>query len=311
MLRAVELVVVVATINSGYSEGYELQPGRGGDQPRRGLQAGAGQIELESAVATPFVEQVEASATNPAFPGHTTYLVAGGQHATLDLTVGGKRRALQGGGIEVESMAVRAIVDEVSTGGATNPVFPGHTTYRCSLQLMGDARNVYTIYGTEADPMNIPGAFQTPAPFGANVGGVNPVFFAVPACGVGERLESGQGYACARDSWLTVGLTEGDPSSMLATIGVDWASWTEMQGITVDNGMVFWMSPDDGPTSSDADGKGPGLAAGNIVVAQITLLETHQATLRLNAQGRTTAPAVEVPQVIRRPPLCGGIRLAG
>jgi hypothetical protein len=42
-----------------------LQPGRGGDQPRRGLQASAGQIELESAVATPVVEQVEASATNP------------------------------------------------------------------------------------------------------------------------------------------------------------------------------------------------------------------------------------------------------
>ena len=36
------------------------------------------------------------------------------------------------------------------------------------------------------------------------------------------------------------------------------------------------MAPDDGPTPSDADGKGPGLMAGNAVVAQITLLEAHQ-----------------------------------
>jgi hypothetical protein len=84
---------------------------------------------------------------------------------------------------------------------------------------------------------------------------------------------------------------------MLSSIGVDWASWTEMQGVTVDNGAIFWMSPDDGPTSSDADGQGPGLVAGKIVVAQITLLETQQLerveTLTLNAQGRTTAPAAE------------------
>jgi hypothetical protein len=207
------------------------------------------------------------------------------------------RPSASGGGIEVESKAVRAVVDQVSAS-ATNPAFPGHTTYRCSLQLMGDARNVYTIYGTEANPMNIPGAFQTPAPFGVNVGGVNPAFLAVPTCGVGEQAAGGQGHACARDSWLTVGLTEGDPSSMLSSIGIDWVSWTETHGVTVDNGAVFWMSPDDGPTSFDVDGKGPlngnfrgqfGLMAGNIVVAQITLLETHQATLKLNAQGRTTA----------------------
>jgi hypothetical protein len=36
--------------------------------------------------------------------------------------------------------------------------------------------------------MDIPGAFQTPAPFGANVGGVNPAFLAYPSCGVYTRI---------------------------------------------------------------------------------------------------------------------------
>ena len=58
------------------------------------------------------------------------------------------RPGASGGGIEVESSAVRAVLEQVSASAA-NPDFPGHTTYRCSLQLMGDARNVYTIYGAE------------------------------------------------------------------------------------------------------------------------------------------------------------------
>ena len=56
--------------------------------------------------------------------------------ACVVTTVEGQGSAV-GGGIEVESTAVRAVVDQVSAS-ATNPAFPGHTTYRCSLQLMGD-----------------------------------------------------------------------------------------------------------------------------------------------------------------------------
>jgi hypothetical protein len=39
---------------------------------------------------------------------------------------------------------------------------------------------------------------QAAVPFGANLGGVNPLFFAIPQCD-----------GCAYDSWLSVGATDG------------------------------------------------------------------------------------------------------
>jgi hypothetical protein len=190
------------------------------------------------------------------------------------------------GRTRVERFAADAVVEQVSASAA-NQAFPGYTTYRCSMQLMGDATNLYTVFGTAAHPMYIPQAFQTPLPFGVHVGGVNPAFLSVPACGVGHQADGGNGHACGHDSWLTVGLTDGNDKDLISHIGIDWASWTEEQGLTVDNGAIFWMNPDDGPTPTDTDGPGPGSVAGNIVVAQITLPEAHEATLTLSAQGRT------------------------
>jgi len=46
---------------------------------------------------------------------------------------------------------------------------PGYTTYRLSLQLSGDAGNVYTIFGRENTAMSFPPAYQVAAPFGSNV----------------------------------------------------------------------------------------------------------------------------------------------
>ena len=51
---------------------------------------------------------------------------------------------------------------------------------------------------------------------------------------------------------------------------------------TVPTGAIFWMDPDSGPTMTDGQH-----SQGNIVVAQITLPEAHDATLTLSAQGRT------------------------
>jgi hypothetical protein len=52
----------------------------------------------------------------------------------------------------------------------------GYDTYRFSANLKGNARNLYTIYGTETSLMTIPDAYQvTTIPFGPNTG-YNPVF---------------------------------------------------------------------------------------------------------------------------------------
>jgi len=66
-------------------------------------------------------------------------------------------------GISIENGDAIGVVEAVGQG------IPGYTTYRLSLQLSGDAGNVYTIFGRENDKMSFPPAYQVAAPFGANV----------------------------------------------------------------------------------------------------------------------------------------------
>jgi hypothetical protein len=205
--------------------------------------------------------------------------------------------------VESERDAVTPIVTQIVTSRG-NPDLPAHTTYVCSLQLKGDAINLHTIYGSKASPMLIPAAYQTPPPFGVDTGGVHDSFFALPACGIGVSDTGEQGQGCQRDSWLTVGITRGNDENFLGDVGIDWDSWTAELGATVDDGAVFWLSKDDGPNPNDVNGKvtlkGEGSAGligedsaplHSIVVAQITIPEGSQATLRLSAQGRKTMPA--------------------
>jgi hypothetical protein len=117
----------------------------------------------------------------------------------------------------------------------------GYTTYRLSLQLQRDAKNVYTIYGDTTSgsnhPMSFPPAYQVAAPFGANVGGVADQLIAV--------------HADAKyDSWLTIGLTDGNRAGDISSIDIDWADWDENVGLTVGDGAVFWMATDNGPTEA-------------------------------------------------------------
>jgi hypothetical protein len=76
------------------------------------------------------------------------------------------------------------------------------------------------------------------------------------------------------DGWLTVGITGGDTTGALSSIGLDFDGWTADAGLTTDNGAVFWMSPDDGPSDS-------------AVIAQVTVSGAFTATV--SAQGRSTS----------------------
>jgi hypothetical protein len=145
-------------------------------------------------------------------------------------------------------------VTQTSTDG------PG-TTYQLGLDLSGSAKNVYTIYGDSASTMAIPAAYQSDAPFGSNIGGVAAAFVAaVPTT--------------ADDSWLTVGITGGDGGGSMSSIGIDWSTWTAGSALSTDNGAVFWMSPDAGPS-------------GSAVITQITVTGDFSATI--SAQGRATS----------------------
>ena len=103
-----------------------------------------------------------------------------------------------GGGGRIEYVTENAVgkVDVYENNGLA-----GYTTYRLSLQLQRDAKNVYTIYGDTTSgsnhPMSFPPAYQVAAPFGANIGGVADQLIAVHA-------------DATYDSWLTVGVTGGN-----------------------------------------------------------------------------------------------------
>jgi hypothetical protein len=143
----------------------------------------------------------------------------------------------------------------------------GYDTYVLTATLTAAAQNVYSIFGNADFAFSIPAAYQADTPFGANTGGVNPEFFAINA-------------NSEFDSYLTIGLTDGDSAGALSSIGLDFASWTESAGLATDNGAVFFMAPDDGPSSS-------------AVVAQLTIPAGTSATAVMGLQGRPAGHTID------------------
>ena len=153
-----------------------------------------------------------------------------------------------------------AVVETLATS------MPGYTTFRLSASLHDTAANLYAIEGTTDSPMEIPAAYQVAAPFGADVGGANPAFFPTAS---NEAL----GFA-EFDSWLTVGPTTGEGGG-LSAVGVDFGSWSESNGLLVDDGSVFWMDPNAAP-------------GGFVTVAQLTVPAGSSGTVTMGMQGHAT-----------------------
>eukprot|EP01047_Picozoa_sp_COSAG01_P010849 COSAG01_NODE_468_length_16589_cov_4.457429_10_plen_663_part_00 len=123
-----------------------------------------------------------------------------------------------------------------------------HVTVRLTVSLHKDASTLYSVVGSSSGALTLPPAYQVAPPFGRNVGGVSPALFPV-------RAEA------EFDSYLTVGLTNGDPSNSLSSVGLDWTKWDASTGVVNSNCAVFWMSPPKTTARRGAD----------IVVAQLTL----------------------------------------
>jgi hypothetical protein len=211
---------------------------------------------------------------------------------------------------------VTGVVEESSASVAAQGV-ADHTTYRLGVKLSGDAETMYTIFGREGSNMTFPPAFQVADPFGTNVspsptlgdhcslwdpgpirvflyhvycilswslrqiGGVNPQFYPM-------------GKKSKFDSWLTVGLTTGDSSSALGSVGESFDGWSETKGLTTSDGGIFWMDPRNGPSmkkpygaSGSEDWWAKQHAAAHIVIAQLTVAKGSSFDAQVNIQGHT------------------------
>ena len=108
-------------------------------------------------------------------------------------------RQLQADGSTMVTDYVNPVIDELKTVAIEiDGVEVQHTIYRLSLELTNAAAtNVYTIFGVDGSPMNMPAAWQSDGlPCDEDTGGVNPELIAYFPL-------------CEYDSWLTVGITEG------------------------------------------------------------------------------------------------------
>eukprot|EP01043_Picozoa_sp_COSAG02_P009038 COSAG02_NODE_300_length_25279_cov_159.676529_19_plen_542_part_00 len=200
----------------------------------------------------------------------TAQTINGHEHTTTDCQAAGT--GLGGSSLVVENdQSVQTSVESISTTGVE-----GYTTYQITLHLASSAMNCYSIYGDNR-PLLFPPAYQVPSPFGSNVGGVNPAFFALSP-------------TVQYDSWLTVGETAGNADNQVNSIGIDFSVWTDttpLQSSVDSGGSVFWMDPDGATQAVKPDR--------TMVIAQLTLQDAaSQATsqvVHFDAQGRSTGHA--------------------
>jgi hypothetical protein len=126
-------------------------------------------------------------------------------------------------------------------------------------------RNIYAIYGDSVNPMHIPSAYQGDTSHVQNLGGINEYVLAVY-----PQLKY--------DSWLTLGITNGNINNKVSSVGIDFTSWNNGESIDIENGAVFLMDP----TSIDASINGY-----EIVIGQITIATDTTATVTVNVQGKS------------------------
>jgi hypothetical protein len=143
----------------------------------------------------------------------------------------------------------------------------GYSTYRLSLIIKNpNIKNIYAIYGDDEyspKPMIIPPAYQSIINFNSNIGGVLPAIV---------NIDPDAQY----DSWLTIGITDGNMDNEVMTVGIDFSTWTENSGIHTTDGAVFTMDPEINIVDGD-----------EYIVAQITIPNDRSVELTLNAQGKT------------------------
>ena len=135
------------------------------------------------------------------------------------------------------------------------------------------AQNVYAMYGLAseagseagaAQPLIIPPGFQVAIPFGADIGGVSPAFF--------KHSPDSE-----HDSWLTIGLEEGNNGEIAMSPGAfpeGADAWGPTQGLSLTDAAVFWMDPSQGPTDR------------SVLLAQVSCPAADACEATINLRGR-------------------------
>eukprot|EP01047_Picozoa_sp_COSAG01_P014097 COSAG01_NODE_679_length_14296_cov_250.437575_9_plen_421_part_00 len=118
-----------------------------------------------------------------------------------------------------------------------------HTTLRLWVKLINGAANIFSVTGTHAAALSLPPAYQTPK-VGKDVGGIDPMCECWPSICVRHASHTKLLYVAADvqfvpaakyDSWLTIGMRDGDSKKKLGKIGCHLDHWSETSGIVANN----------------------------------------------------------------------------
>ena len=124
---------------------------------------------------------------------------------------------------------------------------------------------------------------------GSSVGGADPMFFQFKA-------------AAEFDSWLSVGITQGDSGGKIGTVGMKFDAWTAATALSVSDGAIFWMNPDSGPGHSAPKALGSKCCVGDaIVLAQLTVPKAYHGTATMNGTRVPASKFVCLPQILCSP----------
>jgi len=144
-----------------------------------------------------------------------------------------------------------------------------HTTYQLSLLLKEhtDVKNIYAIYGdtfdnTRGSIMFIPPSYQHDNSLNSNIGGID------------EELLQYQ-PSLRYDSWLTIGITDGDPQNLISSIGIDFDTWNDDTPLNIDNGAIFLVEPNEILSNSN-----------EYIIGQLTIKNELETDLIIGVHGQ-------------------------
>ena len=147
-----------------------------------------------------------------------------------------------------------------------NDGIDGYTTFRLSVVFKENMniKNLYAIYGdSNSGSLFLPESYQSAITFGKNIGGINPFF---------TNIIPESNY----DSWLTIGIDDGDSNNLISSVGIDFAKWTITQNLEITDGAVFIMDPETIIVNNN-----------EYLLGQITVRTNSNPTVKLNVQGKT------------------------
>ena len=143
----------------------------------------------------------------------------------------------------------------------------GYTTFQVSLIIKRNknVRNIYALFGDKDNIMLLPPSYQVNN--GENVGGVQPYII-------------GYNHEMMYDSWLTIGITNGDIQNKISAVGIDFDIWNTDHSLRIDNGAIFAMDPDNDIVIDD-----------EYIIGQFTVRTFSNPEIVINVQGKTMDPS--------------------